>query len=327
MKKILKILGILILIIILFGAGWLIYFNSKYPVYASAPDIKIESTPERLARGEYLATHVSGCVDCHSKRDFTKYTGPMVEGTHGMGGMEFNKTLAGIPGAIYAKNITPSGIGNYSDGELLRVLCTGINKKGEALFPLMPYFHFRELSKEDLYSIITYIRTLKPIENTVPERHLDFPLNLIVKTIPPPMPENFPSTPDKNDSVAYGKYMVNAASCIECHSQMEKGQLLPGLEFAGGRSFCLPDGNCVTSANITPDNETGIGLLTKEAFIQKFAFYRQPSSKNIPLVNGQNTAMPWTEFCNMTDEDLGAIYVYLRTLKPVKNKVEKFSKM
>ena len=74
--------------------------------------------------------------------------------------------------------------------------------------------------------------------------------------------------------------MANAVGCIDCHTKLEKGQIMPGTEFAGGFKFCV-NGKCSTSANITPDKETGIGLLTKEAFIEKFAFYRNDEKRTI----------------------------------------------
>jgi hypothetical protein len=314
-------------LIVVFALIGISYLFTSYPKVERAPKLKIEATPERLIRGKYLAHDVAGCIDCHSKRDMSKYSAPIVAGTEGMGGMEFNKTLGDIPGIIYAKNITPSGIGDWTDGELFRAITTGVNKKGEALFPLMPFLHYRKMSEEDLYSIIAYIRTLKQIDNTVPERSLDFPMNLIVRTIPTDMPKNFPALPLKSDSVTYGEYMVNASACMACHSKFVKGKIDPGMEYAGGFTFCFPDGVCVTSSNITPDKETGIGLLTKEAFLDKFRFYRAENAQNIPVGNGGNkTVMPWVQMSSISDEDLGAMYVYLKTLKPVKNRVEKFSK-
>lgn len=325
MKKIFKAIGFILGIVIVAALAWLVYFNSTHPNVAPAKDIHIEATPERLERGKYLATIAANCIDCHSKRDPSKYSMPVIPGTEGMGGERFDKTIADVPGVLYSKNITPAGIGDWTDGEILRAITVGVNKKGEALFPLMPYMRFRNMSQEDLYSIIAYIRTLKPIENKVPERSLDFPLNLIVKTIPNDVPELVQTIPDKSNSVAYGKYVANAVGCIDCHTKLEKGQMKPGTEFAGGFKFCV-NGKCSTSANITPDNETGIGLMTKEVFMEKFAFYRNDASKNISVAaDGNNTIMPWARLCDLTDEDLGAIYAYLRTIPPVVNKVEKFS--
>lgn len=325
MKKLLKILGGILLFVVLLVIGGLVYFNSAFPKVPPAKELHVEATPERLARGEYLSKNVAGCVDCHSMRDWTLYGGPKIPGTDGKGGEKFDHDLAGIPGVVYPRNITPAGIGDWTDGELLRAITTGVTKNGTALFPIMPYMNFRKMSQEDLYSIIAYIRSLKPIENKVPDRSLDFPMNLIVKTIPKPMPESFPSIPDKSDSIAYGAYMTNAASCFDCHSTADKGVPIKGMEWAGGMKFCL-NGVCVTSANITPDNETGIGLLTKEAFINKFRFYRDSTAQAIPVTDGKQTAMPWMFYAGMSDEDLGAIYTFLRTVPAVKHKVEKFSR-
>ncbi len=326
MKNLLKAIGLVLGVLIVAGLAWLVYFNSTYPKVAPAKDIHVEITPERLERGKYLANIAANCIDCHSKRDVTKYSMPIIPGTEGMGGEMFDKTVADIPGVLYAKNITPAGIGDWTDGEILRAITVGVNKKGEALFPLMPYNRFRHMSQEDLYSIIAYLRTLKPIENKIPERSLDFPLNFIVKTIPSDFPEFVQNIPDKANTIAYGKYMANAVGCIDCHTKLEKGQMMPGTEFAGGFKFCV-NGKCSTSSNITPDKETGIGLLTKEAFIEKFAFYRNDASKNILVEkDGNNTIMPWARLCDLTDEDLGAIYEYLRTIPPIIKKIEKFSK-
>ena len=327
MKTFLKILGIIVLVLIVAAVGFAIYFNSKFPVKIEVQNVKVDATPERLKRGEYLCEHVVGCIDCHSDRDFHYYAGPAVKGTEGKGGFEFNEKLVGIPGKIYPCNITPAGIGDWTDGELIRIITSGINKKGEAKFPIMPYMHYAGLCQEDLYSVVAYIRTLKPIENKVPAQNLDFPMSMIVKSIPEPDPPP-PPMPDKSDIIAYGKYLTNAVACIECHTQNDKGKFLPGMEFAGGLTFHLPNNDAIRSANITPDLETGIGTWTKEAFIQRFKSYVDSTGaeKMIPTEEHQkNTVMPWTALGGMTEEDLGAIYSYLRTITPVKYKVETFT--
>ncbi len=325
MKKLFKIIGIFLIIIVVGAIGFVIYFNSHFPKVSAATEIKIQITPERLARGSYLANHVTGCIDCHSKRDFSKYAGPVIPGTEGMGGEKFDDDFGNIPGVVYSKNITPAGLGTWTDGEILRAITVGVNKDGEALFPLMQYKHFRNLCREDLYSVIAYIRSLKPIENKVPPRNLNFPVNLLVKLSPSDVNQPFPPMPDKANTVAYGAYMMNAVSCIECHTKLEKGEVVPGREFAGGFRFCI-NGKCANSANITPDQSTGIGALSKEDFIKKFTFYRDSATQNIPVgIGGNNTPMPWTFLSGMNDDDLSAIYAYLRTVAPITNKVEKFT--
>ena len=323
MKKLFKIVGYFLAGIVLLLIAGLIYFNAKFPDVSKPKDIKVEITPERLKRGEYLANNVAGCMDCHASRDWTKYAGPLQPGTSGKGGEKFGHEM-GFPGDIYAPNLTPANLGTWTDGELIRAITQGVSKDGRALFPIMPYLGFNQLSKEDLYSIVAYIRSLQPIENQVSETSLDFPLNFIVKTIPPkdysPAPE-----PDKNDPVNYGKYLVTMASCADCHTPSEKGEPIPGMDFTGGSEFKFPQG-ILRTANITPDEETGIGKWTKEQFIAKFKAFDSDSMKNISVdPSGFNTIMPWPFFAGMKEEDLGAIYEYLRTVKPVHNSVLVFT--
>ncbi len=231
----------------------------------------------------------------------------------------------GFPGTAVSKNLTPANLGSWTDGELLRAITCGVTKDNKALFPLMPYMHYNNFTQEDVYSIITYIRSLQPQEKEIPETKLNFPLSLLVKTMP--IKSYTPASEiDRSDSVEYGRYLVTIASCSECHTQAVNGEPLPGMYLAGGRKFIFPSGT-VTSANITPDVETGIGNWKKQDFINRFKLYRGEETHNIP-VNMQkdfNTPMPWLMFSGMTDEDLSAIYDYLRTLKPVSNRINRFT--
>ncbi len=324
MKRFLKIAALIVGGIGILIVAGLVYFILTFPKAEKVPDIKVEAATARLARGEYLVNHVVGCVDCHSERDWTKYAGPVVPGTRGKGGEIFDETTAGVPGVLYAKDITPSGIGNWTDGELIRAITTGVSKDGTALFPLMPYQSFNSLTEEDLYSIVAYIRSFKPIQNSIPERHLDFPMGLIVKSIP--LSSYTPSTPvDTSDQIAYGKYLVTIAVCSGCHTPLDKGQPRKGMDYAGGMEFGLPAG-IVRSANITPDNQTGIGRWSKEQFVAFFKSFSPDSTHNIPVGPKEyNTVMPMTQLAGMTRGDLGAIYVYLRTIPPVNNQVVRFT--
>jgi len=322
MKKLLKILSYAIALVIVIVVAGLIYLKFMLPDVGPPPEMNVERTPERVQRGKYLATHVTLCIDCHSKRDWTRFSGPIIEGTFGMGGQVFPESF-GFPGTYYSKNITPAGIGNWTDGELYRLITTGVNKEGKAMFPVMPYLYFGRMADEDIKSIIAYIRTLPPIENHVKESVSNFPFNFIINTIPvkaEPMP-----MPDLKDKIAYGKYLVNAGACMECHTQVEKGQIIKGKEYSGGRLFALPDGKTTSSANLTPDKETGIGNWTEEMFIDIFHSRSDSTILNTKLKpSDYNTIMPWTMYGSMKEEDLKAIFAYLKTLKPIKNKVQIF---
>lgn len=322
MKSILKIGGILLTGFLILIAGAFIYLNTAYPKVDPPADIKINSTPEMLKRGEYLANYVAVCTDCHSTRDFTKFSGPIVPGTEGKGG-ELIDHQFGVPGKIYINNITPAALGNWTDGDMIRAITMGINKDGEPLFPMMPYQHYNEMMEEDLYSIIAYIRTLKSIKGDYPDKELDFPLNHLIKTMP--IQTYKPAKVDKSNSIEYGKYLFTMASCGHCHTQNEKGEPVEGMELAGGSETQLPFGT-LRSANITPDLETGIGAWTKEIFISKFKSYDPQVRGYINVKPGEfNSIMPWTMYAGMTEEDLGAIYDYLRTIKPVRNQVARFT--
>ena len=319
MKKIiLIILGVIVVAIV----GFLLWFNVSFPKVSDAPDIKVDMSEENIKRGEYLANHVAVCIDCHSSRDWSKFSGPPVESTFGMGGEKFTEEM-GLPGNFYSQNITPARLKDWTDGEIFRAITTGVNKEGQSLFPIMPYPNYAQMSKEDIYSIIAYIRSLKPVENEVPKSEASFPMSMIMKTIP--KDAELKSMPDKSNTTAYGKYLFTAASCADCHTPSEKGQPIPGKELAGGREFPTPFGTLRT-ANITTDKETGIGNWTKEHFIARFKNYDPAVNPPISVEKGKfNSIMPWIMYAGMTEEDLGAMYDYIMTSKPIKNKVVTFS--
>ena len=323
MKKILKYAGYLLAIVVVAIAGLLSYVKLALPDVGEAEDLKIDYTPERIERGRYLANTVSVCMDCHSKRDYSKFSGPLTEGTLGMGGDRFDQTV-GMPGVFFARNITPEGISRYTDGELFRVITTGVTKEGRAMFPLMPYPYYSRMDPEDIYSIISYVRSIPAIKNEVPESVADFPMNFILNTIPQ---KAFPQKrPEKSDVLAYGAYMTNASGCIECHTQVDKGQIIPEVSFSGGREFMFPDGSILRSSNITPDAETGIGKWTEEGFIQRFKAYADSTYVPADIAPGEyNSIMPWTMYGKMEHDDLAAIYQYLKTVKPIAQQVTKFS--
>jgi hypothetical protein len=323
MRKILKILGIAIgsiaVIISLIICGILFFLPNAGP----APALKIAATPERIGRGKYIFYHVADCVSCHSDRDKRLLTMPVVPGTEGAGGETFDHRL-GFPGSFTAKNLTPFHLGDWTDGEIYRAIVSGVNKQGKALFPIMPYENYSQADSEDIYSVIAYLRTLKSVPSEWPASNFDFPVNFIVRTLP--KKAVLPAKPETSDTVNYGRYLVNMASCKTCHTQAERGRILETLAFAGGRSMPMPTGGTVHSANITPDMETGIGSWSRDMFIRRFQRYQDSSFTPTPVGKNQfNTIMPWTAYSKMKTSDLASIYAYLQTLKPIRLKVEKFT--
>ena len=182
------------------------------------------------------------------------------------------------------------------------------------------------MDKEDIYAIIAYIKTLPAINGGVTTAsNSDFPMNFIINTIP--QEPAFQPIPDKSNQAAYGEYLTTMASCVHCHTpQDEQGQFIEEMNFAGGMEFPIPTGGTVRSSNITP-HKTGIGSWTKEAFIARFKAYKDSSYVPQKTKEGDfNTTMPWTNYAGMSEEDLGAIYAYLQSLKPIEHTVERFEK-
>jgi mono/diheme cytochrome c family protein len=180
------------------------------------------------------------------------------------------------------------------------------------------------MAKEDLLSIIAYIRTLKPIKNKIPARQLMIPISMAYPA--PALQASIDGNirPPETDAVQYGGYLLNAASCADCHTPMVKGQFDFSRRLAGGFRFDLGS-FVVNTANITPDSATGIGTWNEERFMNKFIQYREEKAYNFDP-GKQNTYMPITPYAGMKDQDLKAIYAYLRTVKAVSNTVEKYPK-
>lgn len=320
--KLLKMIAYLFGAIVLLIGLLLLYVKTMLPSVGAPPDIKVTMSTENIERGKYLANHVLLCMDCHSTRDWTVFAGPPKPGTEGKGGEVFDQKM-GFPGRYVAKNITPHNLGSWTDGEIFRAITTGVAKDGRALFPNMPYRNYGKLDKKDIEAVIAYIRSIPSINNEIEKSVSDFPMNFIINTIP--QKAALTTIPDKSNTLEYGKYMITAASCIDCHTQQENGKFV-GEILAGGFEFKFPDGSIVRSANLTPDDKSGIGGWSKETFISRFKQYTDSTYIPTKVKPGDlQTPMPWTMYAGMHTEDLAAIYEYLRSVKPVSNVIEKFT--
>lgn len=300
LKKILKWIGIVLLVL---TAGLTITVmarqNLKYE--APYPNIKASKDSAVIARGRHLVFSSAHCAGCHSNANADSLLAlgqdPPLSGGH-----LFNLPIA----KIYSKNITPdpeTGIGRYTDAEIARALRYGVHPDGTAVFDFMP---FHNTSDEDLAAIISYLRSQRPVKNYVPANSYSLMGNVVkaflIKPVGPS--SEVPVAVKKDTSASYGKYLaMNVANCSGCHTKrnMMTGAYT-GEYFAGGmiEGFVTP--------NLTPDSSGRIFNWSKQNFIDRFHMGRL-----IP-----KTPMPWNSFKRMTDDELTAIYNYLKTLKPVK---------
>lgn len=307
----------LVLSLVIAGSG-LMAGCALFGAAKRAPqEVTVERTPQRVARGAYLVNSVNACMACHSPLEADTHL--PVQGKVGAGGRLFGRE-DGLPGNIYSTNLTPdpeTGLGAWTDGEVLRAMREGVSRDGHALFPLMPYPMYHRMSDEDAHAIVAYLRTLKPIENPVPKRELDFPLSLIVNTMPQPLTGPVPNPPSaKENPVARGEYIVAMSSCIECHTPM--GGAGPDMSrMLGGGHMFKSEGHAIRMPNITPDKETGIGGWTDAQIEAAIRYGQKPSGDRLSPV------MPWMVYNGMSKEDMDSVVAYLRTVKPVKTEAAK----
>lgn len=285
-----------------------------------ASDEKVEPTSTRVQRGEYLANSALGCIACHSLPDRTLFSAPPKAGTTpGAGGQCWDGSL-GFPGRLCAPNLTAddeTGLGLYTDGELMRAIREGVDRHGRGLFPLMPYRDYASLSDEDTRALVAYLRTLPAVKNAVPAKELDFPVGLFIRLAPRPL-EGPVAEPDRSNVVEYGRYVGRV--CVRCHSPVDgRGRIVAGQELSGGQEFKTRSGGVVSSVfspNLTP-HPTGLGGWTEEVFVARFRAVKEPASVD----PSKNTVMPWFAFSGMSDEDLHALWAWLRTAPAIDHKV------
>jgi mono/diheme cytochrome c family protein len=272
------------------------------------PDVALASPQSAsLERGRYLVEAVAICFECHSERDFSKAGWPIPPGRMGSGRIMWGE---GSANAMVAPNITPdmqTGIGGWSDEEIVRAIQYGIGKDGGLLNPEMPSRYFRSLSDDELRSIVMYLRSIPAVKNSLPA---------MAKYVPgkhrPGIAMDSIRLGKSSAVVTRGAHLVRIAGCETCHTPTNENGFISGLEFAGGMIFRHGE-QSAASSNLTPDT-TGIGQYDEKWFVETM---RNGKVEARELMS----AMPWHFYRNMTDGDLKAIFAYLQALPPVKHQV------
>jgi len=317
MKKFFKITGIIILSVLILIGGFAAFiairgipkFDVNVPTIAN-----VEITPERVERGAKIASML--CKSCHYNKETNKLTG---------------QHMFEIPefGVINSKNITNDpeiGIGKWTDAQLIYFIRTGINPfTGQFVPPYMP--KLIHISDEDIRSIIAYLRSdhpeLQADKTELPESQPSFLTKFLcfVAFKPFDFPKESIPDPDTSNQLEWGKYLtLYQLECYACHSKsfetmnMLEPEKSEGF-FGGGNIMTAPDGSKISSLNLTPDDETGIGRWSEEQFMTALR------SGIVP--NGPALRAPMVPFVNLTDSELKAIYAYLRTVPKIKNKVDR----
>ncbi|WPR70595.1 cytochrome c [Flavobacterium sp. NG2] len=315
MKKILKIIGLLIISLFTIAAAGYVYINATdVPKYETLKiDYQVKSDSLTIKRGKKLALML--CANCHMNHETGKLTGTKMLDAP----TEF--------GEIYSQNITQDktyGIGNWTDAEILYLLRTGVKKDGQYTPPYMA--KLPHMADDDINAIISFLRSDDPLMKADPTPDTPTKPAFLTKLLcrvawkPFPLPSEKIQLPDTTNTVALGKYLAINLDCYSCHSADFKTNnfLEPELSkgyFAGGNKPLNRDGKVMLTPNLTPDKETGIGNWSKEKFIKAVRF---------GIVDDKTSlAYPMTPYTLLTDKEVAAIYDYLQTIPPIKNKVQK----
>lgn len=289
MRKVLKWIGILIASLI--GLALLalvsIYYvtetklNQIYDIQVE--EVAIPSDQASIERGRHLVTAIGFCTECHVANFAGQVwdDGPLV-------------------GKLVVKNLTAGkgGIGSsYTDVDWVRALRHGVGPNGKSLL-IMPSNLYYRFSDTDLGAIIAYLKQIPPVDNQLQETTIGPMARMFILQDPSILPAQVidhsgPRPPDPQPGVtaAYGEYL--AAVCIICH-----GENLAGEEGAGG------------GLNLTPAGD--LGDWTEEDFINTLRTGNTPEGEVL-----DEELMPWKSLGKMTDDELKAIWLYLRSIPPV----------
>jgi mono/diheme cytochrome c family protein len=314
-KALLGVVALLVFLVIGFVAYVQMNWDKVYEV--PVKDIKASTDPEVIKRGEYLVRGPAHCQNCHQATFADMKRADAGENLPLKGGAIFPM---GPLGSMAPSNLTPdkeTGIGRFTDWQLYRTMRHAIKPDGTATIAMM--MPFWNMADEDIIAIISYLRSTEPVKNEVPGPSYTFmgkalrvfmkPFHPILDPTPPAKAPPMAATKERGEYLA--KYVAN---CKACHTKADPATMeFLGPEFGGGAEIepmPLP-GVDQTQWFHTPNltsHEKGVlkNFPTAESFIARFRAGRaHPGS-----------AMHWGPFSRMSDEDISAIWLFLKSLPP-----------
>jgi len=263
-----------------------------------------------IERGSYLVNSIGACGNCHGRDESGNNFYP--DGTLA-GGVSFDTVDPDLPGHVIAQNITPdkdTGIGKWSEADIVFALRNGKRPDGRIIGPPMPIPFYRQLSDQDATAIAAYLLSARPAKNAVKKSQYTIQLTEYGS------PVTHVDAPSPEDKIAYGAYLVTFGHCVACHTPPgENGEPLNmTLAFAGGRQLgSIGQISPSVSRNITSDPDYGLGKWTDDQIKTAITKGVRPDGTKL----GGPMAFDW--YADITPGDLDAIVAYLRTIKPVKN--------
>ena len=305
---------LLVLVVVAVAAGALFVASRQSLKFNDAPYPAVEASTDSavIARGHYIVRNVANCASCHGD---TAQAAALAAGADIplSGGVLFDIP----PGKIYVRNITPdpeTGIGKAPARAIARALRNGVAPDGRALLPFM---EFQGLSDEDLVAVVSYLKSQPAVHNVVPWHQYTL-LGKVIKATVLAKPAGPKETPlvrsPRGPTVENGRYLVESVGlCGACHTQrnMQTGAF-EGPPLGGTPGFEVSHGMRWSPPNITAHPDSGrLGRLTEDEFVARFR-----AGRVLP-----HSPMPWQGFMRMDEEDLRAIYKYIKTVAPVSRDV------
>jgi mono/diheme cytochrome c family protein len=317
LKRTLKILGWVGGIVVVLIVALALYINASWdkPRERSVSTRTASMDSATIARGEFIFKIGNGCWQCHSTT--------LNADAPPSGGRLFDLTNVGPGfGKFWSPNITPdevTGIGRWTDGQIVRAIREGLRHDGTPLFPIMPMATLKGLSDDDVYAVVSYLRSIPPVRNPVPKREVLFPTKALfaLGVVGPEPPITSPIlAPPRGITAEYGRYLANhAAPCSDCHTvrDLNTGAFYFDSLMAGSTiEFGSIEGDAVWAfaPNITPDPETGIGNWSEEDFLLAVRTGTRPDGRVL------SNHMPYALYGLWDEDDLRAVYLYLKSIKP-----------
>lgn len=281
----------------------------------AAPGPVTAQSREQIARGKYVFGAAAGC-GCHTE--------PKKAATAlNAGGRKYD----GPFGTVYSTNITPdpeTGIGKWTDEQIITAIRSGRRPNGERLIPVHPYPTFNGMAEEDLRALVAYLRSVPPVRRPSPPKKITMPMfeSVFLPTwLAAFAPRETPPPTAPTSGLARGEYLVRAVGhCGECHTPRGMTQAVDNNRFlAGNPKGKGPEGSQVP--NITPDPETGIGKWTEEQIVTYLATGNLPDGDVAGGLMGEAIEGSSAGFKDMTKADLQAIARYLKSIPPIRNKI------
>lgn len=267
-----------------------------------------------VAKGQYIFAVAGGCA-CHTVPKETPHAGARA----------FPIPL----GTVYSTNITQdkeTGLGAWTDQQLIDAIIKGIRRDGSRILPVMPYEKYSGMAQEDVKALVSYMRTLKPVKKPTPELKTRVPfMRSLGTSVYLKLFGRFSTSPPlaPKAGIERGRYLVDHVSlCGDCHTPRNfAGVPKSSLYLAGAGQDIGPLGEAVP--NITPDKDTGIGSWKREDIAELLISGTKPDFDNVQGLMYEVIQGTPHGYKDMKKDDALAIADYLKTIPAIANKINK----